>query len=347
MAKSTKKRAIIYSNVKENKKLAEEKQKIMQNQINLDDEVIIGFNNSKKTTKQKNSVGNKKKKKQKNNAPTKSNNNEQIRRQQNTTNKIKKNNKAKINPQKRKKMMLIIRTMIVISIIIISIIVFLKSSIFNIKDIVISVENNCALTESQINELSHIYVGQNMFSINKKESIQSLKSNPYIESVKISRKIPSQINISIVEREIKFQLQNESDGESYIYIDKHGYAVDKSNEKKDGFVVTGYKTKEIRYGEKLEDEDLEGLTIVMQITGEAQANGIMDSISKIDISDHEDYLIYFESQGKIAHLGDASLLNSKMARIKKIMQIEQDYAGEIFVNVDLNNGEDSYFRESV
>lgn len=342
MAKSTKKRAIIYSNVKENKKLAEEKQKIIQNQINLNDEVIIGFNNSEKSVKPKN----KKKKKQKNSAMTNLNNGS-VKRQKKSTKKTNKNNKAKINPQQRKKIILIIKIIITISIILIAVIVFLKSSIFNIKDIVISVENNNALTESQINALSHIYVGQNMFSINKKQSIESLQSNPYVESVKISRKIPSQICLSIVERQIKFQLQNEEDGEQYIYVDKQGYAIDKANEKKDGFIVTGYKTKDLKFGEKLQKEDLQGLTIVMQITGEAQNNEILDSISKIDISNHEDYLIYFETQGKIAHLGDASALNSKMAGIKKIMEIEKDYAGEIFVNVDLNSGENMYFRESV
>lgn len=347
MAKGTKKRAIIYSNVKENKKLAEEKQKIMQNQINLDDEVIIGFNNSGKKVTEKNSLRTKKKKKQKDNTIIKSDNNAPTRKNKSTINQTNKNSKAKINPQQRKKVILVIKMMIASIILITAVIAFFKSPIFNIKDIAISVENNNALTESDINALSHIYVGQNMFSINKKESIKSLQSNPYVESVKISRKIPSQIHISIVERKIKFQLQNENDGDSYIYIDKQGYAIDKSNEKKGNFVVTGYKTKEIRYGEKLENEDLEGLTIVMQIAQEAQNNGIIDSISKIDISNHDDYLIYFDSKGKIAHLGDASALNSKVARIKKIMEIEQDYAGEIFVNVDLNNGEYPYFRESV
>ena len=44
MAKNTKKRAVIYSNVKQNKKRAEEISKIQENQINLNDEVIIGLN---------------------------------------------------------------------------------------------------------------------------------------------------------------------------------------------------------------------------------------------------------------------------------------------------------------
>jgi hypothetical protein len=48
MSKSTKKRAVIYSNVKENKRLAEEKNKKKNEQINLNDEVIIGFNSKKK-----------------------------------------------------------------------------------------------------------------------------------------------------------------------------------------------------------------------------------------------------------------------------------------------------------
>ena len=43
MAKSNKKRAIVYSNVKKNKKRAEEITKIKDEHINLNDEIIIGM----------------------------------------------------------------------------------------------------------------------------------------------------------------------------------------------------------------------------------------------------------------------------------------------------------------
>ena len=40
-------------------------------------------------------------------------------------------------------------------------------------------------------------------------------------------------------------------------------------------------------------------------------------------------------------------INEKMNFVKEIMSKEQDYEGEVFVNVDLNNGEYPYFREKV
>lgn len=346
MAKSTKKRAVIYSNVKENKKKSLQQNEIKQSQINLDEEVIIGINKpnidekyiEKKSTKKNN--GSKKKKNVKSQVTKDKSTKKNIHKKNVTRNKPKVNSKN--NVQQVKKIAIII---VICFSIIVGIFVFCKSSIFNIKDIFISVENNAVLTESDIKNLSNINVGKNLFSINKKEAIKGLQTNPYVESVKIKKIIPSKIQISIVERKVKFQLQSEQN--EYIYIDKQGYAIDSSREKKDGLFIIGYKTENIQYGEKLCIEDLEGLTAVNQIIQECENNEFEGIITRIDISNHDDYILYFDNESKVAHLGDASALNSKIARIKKIMEIEHEYAGEIFVNVDINNGEYPYFREHV
>lgn len=49
----------------------------------------------------------------------------------------------------------------------------------------------------------------------------------------------------------------------------------------------------------------------------------------------------------MAHLGDTTSINDKMTYIKKILEVESNYEGEIFVNVNLNNGEYPHFREKV
>ena len=76
MAKTQKKRAIIYSNVKENKKRAEELEKIRNDQIDLSNEFIIGLNdfsgskaqkNNKNTSKNKEKIKKQKNKKRNNN----------------------------------------------------------------------------------------------------------------------------------------------------------------------------------------------------------------------------------------------------------------------------------------
>lgn len=337
MAKNTKKRAVIYSNVKENKKRAQEISRIKENQINLNDEVIIGLNKlptdnvKKKKGLQKTNI---KKSKPNNNHVNKSNNN--------SKNPPKKNNN--INSRKKRKILFFIKIFILISILITGVIIFLKSSIFNIKVINVKIENNNVLTESQIKDLSMINVGQNMYSINKKKSIENIKSNPYVESVKIKRSIPDGLKIEVQERTLKFQLQSDNE---YIYIDGKGIILEKSTVKKDCITVTGFKTSELKEGTKLNEEDLEGLSAVIQILQEAENNGIKDNITSINIEDHDDYKIYFDNLGKIVHLGDTSSINSKFSYIIKILEVKQDYQGEIFVNVDLNNGEYPYFREKV
>ena len=351
MARYTKKRAIIYSNVKENKKIAEERQRIRDNQINLNDEVIIGFNEQKKA---KHSIdtnhiknGNKKRKSNGSNNRSRINNNTPAKEIRRSTISHNIDEKAKVNPQKRKKNVFHIRVTFVVLILVIGIIVFLRSSFFNIKNMVVSIENNSVLTEQEIIDLSNIVVGQNMFSIRKSKSVENIKTNKYVESVKIKRAIPDKLRIIVKERQIKFQLENMDEGTAYIYVDNHGIAVDKSAEKKDCIIVAGYKTNNIQYGEKLDENDLEGLSAVNLILQVAKNYGIEDRIDKIDISNHDDYIIYFSNDGKITHFGDTTSVNDKMTRIKRILELNSDYQGEIFVNVDLNNGEYPYFRESV
>lgn len=358
MAKNTKKRAIIYSNVKENKKLAEERALIRQNQINLNDEVIIGFNsnkknqnNSAKKNNSKDKSGNKKKPDVRNlprnpNRNNKNKDNEIIRNQKKkiSQSKTKKKKKNKMNPQKKAKILLATKVSIAIITLIIVIVMFFKSPIFNIKEISVKIDNNLSLTESEIRALSNITIGQNMFSFNKSRSTENIKTSSYVESVKIKRLIPNKLEIKVVERIVKFQI--ESNGK-YVFVDAYGIVIDQSDEKKEGLVITGIKNENFVNGEKLGDEDIKGLSDAMVIIQEAKNSEIYANISKIDISNKDDYLIYFDSLGKIAHIGDTTSINDKMVRVAKILEKTVDYEGEIFVNVDLNNKKNPYFREKV
>ena len=254
-----------------------------------------------------------------------------------------------INKQVRKnrgpfKVPVIFKIGVAAIVIVIATFAFLKSPVFNIEEIKIKIDHNTVLTESEIKELSNIVVGQNMFSISKKKSIESIETNSYVEAVKIKRKIPNKLEIEVVERTIAFQI--EVDG-GYAYIDNYGVVIDQKNDKKDCIVITGHKTENIITGEKLNDEDIRGLSDVLVIIQEAKNNEVIDDITKIDISNHDDYLVYFDNLGKVAHIGDITSINDKMTRIAKILKVESEVEGEIFVNVDFNNGKYPYFREKV
>ena len=79
----------------------------------------------------------------------------------------------------------------------------------------------------------------------------------------------------------------------------------------------------------------------------SEKNNLLNELTSIDIKDKNDYIVNFENLHKVAHLGNMTSLNEKMNFVKEIMSKEQDYEGEVFVNVDLNNGEYPYFREKV
>lgn len=350
MAKSTKKRAVIYSNVKENKKLAEQKEQARNNQINLNDEVIIGFNSKKMADEKEQNEGrgykNKAKKEKEHKVGPKTHNPKAPGKQVNK--KIKtsmKKKKTKANPQDKKRIPLAVKLIPVFILLLVGIYAFLRSPVFNIKEITVTIENNNVLTVPEIEELSNVSIGENLFSISKGKIKKSIKSNSYVDDVKIKRVLPGKLKLEVTERKIKFILQNQEN--SYIRVDQHGVAVDNTSDKMDCIYVTGYKTEDIKFGESLNNEDLEGLATVLEIMQEAENYELKNEINRIDISNHNDYLVYFDNAGKVAHFGEAVSLNDKMARAKKILEVEAECQGEIFVNVDLNNGEYPYFRESV
>ncbi|MBR2743708.1 MAG: FtsQ-type POTRA domain-containing protein [Clostridia bacterium] len=337
MAKSTKKRTVIYSNVKENKKLAEQKQQAKNNPINLNDEVIIGFNSGKNNSIE-DEPDNKK-------VPTKQGSKKMKPSKKKKKAKVNPQNKNQNKTQSKKRIPIVVKLIPVFIILAIGIIAFLKSPVFNIEEIIITIDNDNVLTIPEIEELSDVSVGENLFSISKSKIEKNIKRNSYVDDVKIKRVLPGKLKLEITERKIKFLLK--TGDESFIMVDQHGVAVDNTTEKLDCICVTGYKTAEVKFGESLNDEDLEGLSTVISIMQEAENYDIKNEISRIDISDHNDYLVYFDNAGKVAHFGEAISLNDKMARVKKILEIEAEYQGEIYVNVNLNNGEYPYFRESV
>lgn len=363
MSKDTKKRTVIYSNVKANKKKAEQRNSANNNQINLNDEVIIGFNSKKDnksagssvsvkktdTSKQEAKTKPKSKAKPKSSAKNVKDDGMNIEQPKETIKKtVAKTKKEVSRPQPKSikpvKIPLIFKVSIVSVIIGVAVFAFLKSPVFNIKEIDIKIDHNMVLTESEVRELSNIVVGQNMFSINKKGSIENIETNSYVESVKIKRKIPNKLEIEVVERTVAFQLEVNG---GYAYIDNYGAVIDQKNEKKDCLIITGQKTESIVTGNKLNDEDIQGLSDVIVIIQEAKNSEIYDDITRIDISNHDDYLVYFDNLGKVAHIGDITSINDKMTRVAKILKVESEVEGEIFVNVDFNNGKYPYFREKV
>lgn len=297
------------------------------NLFDFDKEIVIGMPKIPETKQQKN------KRKNKNISNNK--------KKPAVTKKISKKQEMAI--KKRKLILKIIRTIILIGILIGTLIYILLSPLFNIKDV--TVTGNNKLSKEEIISLSEIRTEENIFKTSKNDIKNKIKTNPYVENVKIRRKLPDKVEIIVVERVATYMLPFAN---SYVYINNQGYMLEITSQKANLPIITGFSTPEenLHEGERLLSEDLVKLGEVLQIIESANANGIQELITKIDMSNRQDYTIMLEKEKKLVHMGDVSNLSTKMSYINKIIQDEAGIEGEIFVNTDLTN-KGAVFREKV
>lgn len=354
-----------------------------ENLLDLDNEIIIGIKTlPNKESKKKKSVlkknKEKKEKNKKNNKKITSKNTNKKNKDlsyKTSKNKVKevedeielklgiedetiKNKKAKVNKNRKPKMTkreqeiakkkrkIIFRLVKWTSLVIILIcggIYFLLSPFFNIK--IINVTGNSKITTDEIISLSGILLEENTFKVSNNKAAEAIKANAYIESVKIKRKLPDEIQIQIVERKPSYMITL---GNAYVYVNTQGYLLEVSKEKLDIPILVGFVTPEeqIQEGERLCLEDLQRLSNVIQIMNSASNNEISSLITKINIENKQDYILELKSERKTVHLGDTSNLSTKMLYVKTVIEKEKKKEGDIFVNTDLST-KGAIFREKV
>ena len=78
----------------------------------------------------------------------------------------------------------------------------------------------------------------------------------------------------------------------------------------------------------------------------AESNEIASLVTKINISDKQDYVLELKEENKTVHVGDTSNLSTKMLYIKSILEQNKNIEGEILVNTNLNN-KGAIFRKKV
>lgn len=268
--------------------------------------------------------------------------NKQDKTKKNTNKNIKKT--VKKRPQKKKKNMQRrkrIITVISLIIILLSILVLiLFSGLFNIKKI--TVINNSKITTEEIIKNSNLAVGNNMFKTLNTTIRENIKKNPYIEDVKITKKLDGEIILDIKERTPTYMLQREND---YVYINNQGYILEISQTPLDLPIIRGNKTQELTPGGRLEVDDLKKLDTVIQIMEAAKSNGINEIITTIDISDGNNFILEIPNENKTVQFGDGTDINVKILWIVALVEKEKGIAGEIVLNVpDIKK---VYFREKV
>ena len=223
------------------------------------------------------------------------------------------------------------------------------SPIFNVQKIV--VEKDELIPADTISSLSKIELYKNIFLVDKSKAVRSIEKNPYVNSVKIYRKLPATVRIVVEERQEKYLIEF-AEGK-YAVIDGQGYILSVVNQPKELPILVGVKTStetliNIKNNRaRLWDEDLRKLNIVANIMDTAKNYELDGVITKIDIASSTNIKLVLESEQKTVYLGSGNELNSKIQFLKEILVREKGIKGEIYLNRALTAEEPGYFRESV
>lgn len=178
-------------------------------------------------------------------------NNTKSKKKKTTKSNKKEPQKKKINYKKRRIIALIIFILIVL---ITMIVIVLSSNLFNIKKIIVI--NNNKVSSEKIIQNSELSINDKMFKSLNSSIKERIKSNPYIEDVKITKKLNGTVIIDVIERTPTFSLKHE---EEYFYINNQGYILEKTNSTDILPIIYGYSTTDISVGQRLCKEDLKKL----------------------------------------------------------------------------------------
>ncbi len=309
----------------------------------MDDEIIINVdvkNNSNKKNAKKSK--NKPQKKKSNKKANKEHQDKKNFKKEKVSKKKLKNSKRSSDTVQEVSKNSKIKKIGIISLFIILIILIFCSSLFNVQKI--EVIGNERISDEMIISLSGLELYKNIFTFNKLSVIEKIKENAYIENVKISRKLPDTVQITVKEKTPRYMIQI-ADG--YGYLNNQGYILEISSQKQDMPILLGLTTdvSNIKEGQRINVEDLKKMDMVIKICEIAKSNDLKDLITQIDISDDKNYTIFLEKEGKKVYLGDCSDLNTRMLYLKSILEASSGKSGEIFLNVDLNS-DNVYFRPS-
>lgn len=249
--------------------------------------------------------------------------------------------------RKQKKQMAFLTFVVVVAAVIA---VMLLTPGFNIKEIKVS--GNAVLKAEEVVNASGIQKGVNIFGVSLGRAKDNILDMGYVESVKVKRRLPSTIEISVVE-EVGVAYIKAAEG--YVIITADGRCVEVTDgirEKDEASTETVSQTpdlplitglKEIKYkvGSVIKSDDenqLQALTDCLRAFSKA---GYIFDMREIDMSNTGNIKFYYHSKKLSVSVGAPEKLDYKMDCFGSILeQLEGELKGHIdLVHLTYREGE--------
>ncbi|UOW67442.1 cell division protein FtsQ/DivIB [Paraclostridium bifermentans] len=162
----------------------------------------------------------------------------------------------------------------------------ISSSIFELKQI--DVDGNSKITKSDIIKIGDIETGKNIFKYNLNDVEKKLLVNPYIKYVKVSRKFPDKLVITIKENS-EYAIIKE--GASYIYIGENGLVLSEQKDIKNKNIplVSGIEIKNKKLNTKIKINSDKSNDIILAIDT-LKKNNMSRKVESIKINKNKMYM---------------------------------------------------------
>ena len=160
----------------------------------------------------------------------------------------------------------------------------LASPIFVVKDIIVT-GNLYKYTSQEISTMANVDKSTNIFTITNWNLPDELKGNPYIESVRVKKELPSTVYIEIVERQVRGYVPYMG---SYLYIDESGRILEVADYFTQALpIVQGLEFKSFQLGEKINADNTEVLDVVVVVSQIMTKYELLDMVVTLDVSNLE------------------------------------------------------------
>lgn len=196
----------------------------------------------------------------------------------------------------------------------------------------INVNGETRYDKNEIIRLSGMKKGENLLTSTTNKGEDTIKkSMPYIGSVVVTKKIPSEITITVTESQPKVQIENDG---NYILVDSENKVMDLVHEPLDGVcIVKGLQINKSQAGFTIEFSDESKGQLLKYLLDELEKCDIKN-IKLIDLSNCMHILLDFDNRIKI-ELGSPENIDYKMKTASTVLnsELKQTDKGKLDVSL--------------
>lgn len=225
--------------------------------------------------------------------------------------------RAIVERQKKKKRRRMI-SRIGIAVLVLLAIVFAPTIFFQVSKI--NVTSDTRYTSEQLIKSTGVKQGDNMFFLDTKQIAADLKDEyPYLDTVKLRRKLPSTLQIEVSDRTAALSIEQNG---KYLILDISGKVLEKTKSAAKGTAkVTGVPMKGLHVGDTVDEDKYGKAASVMKLLELTDQYGMKKHIKTIDVEKAYDVRVTYDKRYTIL-LGalEESNLEHKIQFLKAILK---------------------------